>query len=365
VNMVTHPQINQLVQNLAKYDAIGNYSRTLREILRGAGYRSEIYVGETTPGMRSECSDFRQHAQLASPENVLIFHHSMASPMSDYFSAVVDRTILIYHNITPAKYFFGINRDIYYKALDGRKELLAMARKVELGIGDSDYNRQELETVGCPSCKTQPIILDFDGLDREPSQQMMQSLDDGKTNIVFVGRISPNKKQEDVIRAFCCYKKYFNKTSRLILVGGTSQLPEYFKLLKTLVQRLKLDDVLFLNQITQSELCAVYRKADLFFSASEHEGFCIPLIEAMRFKVPVLAFAAAAVPETMGNAGLLYHNKHPIKTAALIDEIITDNDLRKGMIESGTNRLEAFDPQKLERDFLDIIEKFINGELKK
>ena len=211
---------------------------------------------------------------------------------------------------------------------------------------------------------TLPVVLDFEQLKANTSDAFLNKFDDDRTNIIFVGRISPNKKQDFLIRSFYFYNKYLNPSSRLILVGSTHQVPQYYRMLKALAARLGLTDVHFLNSIDQAQLNAVYRSADLFFCASEHEGFCIPLLEAMHFDVPVVAFAAAAVPETLGGAGVMYQEMYPVRTAALIDAILSDNKLKQNSLEAQRRRLADFAAEIIENNFLEIINDFLRNTVK-
>ena len=180
--------------------------------------------------------------------------------------------------------------------------------------------------------------------------------DDAWVNVMFVGRVIPSKKIEDVIRFFHAYKRWFNPRSRLLLVGSHGGFERYVAMLQNLVDRLGVSDVHFLGHVSNAELTAYYELADVFLCASEHEGFCVPLVESFHMGVPVLAYAAAAVPATMDGAGILYDDKDPIRVAALIDQVATDRRLADGIVASqdaALDRLEA-------KDFAGTLLRFVD-----
>jgi len=228
----------------------------------------------------------------------------------------------------------------------GRRELTAYISRCELALGDSEYNRQELEDLGFHSTGVLPVVPDFAHLDVEPDLMTAGPFDDGWTNIMFVGRVIPNKKFEDVIRAFHVYRTRHNPRSRLLLVGSYGGFEKYLAMLHALVARLGTPDVHFLGHVSNEELTALYDVADLFLCASEHEGFCVPLVEAFYKQVPVLAYAATAVPSTMDGAGVLFDDTDPMRVAALMDAILSDAALQDRIVDeqlAAVDRLRAQD----------------------
>jgi glycosyltransferase involved in cell wall biosynthesis len=213
-------------------------------------------------------------------------------------------------------------------------------------MGDSEFNRQDLEALGFPRTAVLPVVPDFSHLDREPNWLIARDFDDGWTNIVFVGRVIANKKIEDVISWFHTYHTIFNPRSRLLLVGAQTGFERYLASLHQLVARLGASQVHFVGHVSDEELVAFYDVADLFLCASEHEGFCVPIVEAFYKQVPVLAFAATAVPATMDGAGVLFEDRTPIHVATLMDEIVSNAALQDRIVEgqlAAVNRLRAKD----------------------
>ena len=211
---------------------------------------------------------------------------------------------------------------------------MAYTSRVELALGDSEYNRQELESLGFPATAVLPVVPGFAHLDVKPDRSLAGTFDDEWTNIVFVGRVIPNKKFEDVITAFHAYRRRHNPRSRLLLVGSYGGFEKYFAMLQQLVSRLGTPDVHFLGHVRNEELTALYDVADLFLCASEHEGFCVPLIEAFYKRVPVLAYASTAVPATMDGGGVLYDAKDPLHIADVMAAILDDPRLEQAILSS-------------------------------
>ncbi|MBI5902955.1 MAG: glycosyltransferase family 4 protein [Deltaproteobacteria bacterium] len=349
-------EVHQLLSNLDYGDAISNQAIELRGILRSRGYGSNIYARYIHPRMNSECYFYREHSKRSSGENVVIFHHSIASEVSDYILGLPDKKIMVYHNITPGRFFLPFDRDLAYLLKKGREELKNLAGVPFLALGDSGFNAEELRALGYRNVDTLPIIIDRGLLSSKPDQGVMGRYNDGKTNVLFVGRVVPNKRFEDIIKAFYFYQRHINRSSRLLLVGSYKNLENYHAALAGLVKRLGLEDVVFAGHVTQSELNAYYRSSHLFLCMSEHEGFCVPLVEAMHFNLPVLAFASSAVPETLGNGGILFREKRYEEVAELMDLVLTDEDIRRKITEAQKIKLKDFDGKKIGELFISHIE---------
>jgi L-malate glycosyltransferase len=269
--------------------------------------------------------------------------------------------VLVYHNITPPEYFLGVHKDLVKLCFRGRRELTAYIQRCDLALGDSEYNRQELEDLGFPDTGVLAVVPGFSHLDVLPDRALASGFDDEWTNVMFVGRVIPNKKFEDVIRAFHVYRTRHNPRSRLLLVGSYSGFERYLALLTGLVARLGTPDVHFLGHVSNEELSALYDVADLFLCASEHEGFCVPLIEAFYKRVPVLAYAATAVPATMDGGGVLYETKDPADIAKLMDAILSDGAIEDAIVgaqDAALQRLRA-------RDFDGTLLRFVERVLQR
>ena len=328
------PRVHQVLATLGYGDAIGHEVLGIQRVLRAAGYESEIFVETSDPRLEHLTQDYLGMVGAISPDDILIHHFSIGSRASRVAYALPGRMALVYHNITPPEYFIGIHERLVKQCFHGRRELTAYIDRCELALGDSEYNRQELEAVGFPRTAVLPVIPDFNHLEQPPDGAVAADFNDDWTNILFVGRLVPNKKFEDVIRAFHAYRARHNPRSRLLLVGSHGGFEKYLAMLQGLRARLGTPDVHFLGQVSDQALTALYDIADLFLCASEHEGFCVPLIEAFYKRVPVLAYAATAVPTTMDGGGVLYETKDPLHVARLMAAVLESSDLEEAIVSS-------------------------------
>ena len=349
------PRVHQVLATLGYGDAIGHEVLGIQRVLRGAGYTSEIYVETADPRLEHLTIDYREMVGAVSAEDTVIHHFSIGSRASRTAYALPGRMALVYHNITPPEYFIGVHKDLVKLCFHGRRELMAYISRCDLALGDSEYNRQELESLGFPSTGVLPVVPDFVHLDVPPDGSLAADFDDEWTNVMFVGRVIPNKKFEDVIRAFHVYRTRHNPRSRLLLVGSYSGFERYLSMLHALVARLGTPDVHFLGHVRNEELTALYDVADLFLCQSEHEGFCVPLIEAFYKQVPVIAYAATAVPATMDGGGILHDNKDPLHVADLMSAVLDDPSVEDTVVASQSAALERL----RHKDFAGTLLRFV------
>ena len=338
--------IHQVLATLGYGDAIGHEVLGIQRVLQGAGYESEIFVQTADPRLEDLTVDYRDLPEASHPDNILIHHFSIGSRASRLAYALPDRMVLIYHNITPPEYFVDINKELVRLCFRGRRELALYKSRCDLALGDSEYNRQELAALGFAPAGVLQVVPGFDHLRGPADYTFAGAFADDWVNLLFVGRVIPNKRFEDVIRAFHAYKTWFNPRSRLLLVGAHSGFERYLTMLHEFIARIGAHDVHLVGHVSNEELTAYYELADIFVCASEHEGFCVPLIESFHMGVPVLAYAATAVPSTMDGAGVLYTNKDPLHIAALINAVVDDRPLAERIIDgqdAALDRLEAKD----------------------
>ena len=352
-------RIHQVLATLGYGDAIGHEVLGIQRVLRAAGHESEIFVETADPRLEALTRDYRELVDFSDPGNLLLHHFSLGSKASRTAYALPDRMALIYHNITPPEYFIGVHRTLARQCFRGRRELRAYAERCDLAMGDSEFNRQDLAALGFPRTAVLPVVPDFSHLDRPASHLLAGQFDDEWTNVLFVGRVIANKKIEDVIRFFHAYHSMFNPRSRLLIVGAQSGFERYLASLHQLIAELELPHVHFTGHVSDEELVGFYEVADLFLCASEHEGFCVPLVEAFYMQVPVLAFAATAVPATMDGAGVLFDVKDPLHVAALMDAVVSNAGLQDAIV---AGQLAAVDRLR-SRDFAGTLLGFVDDIL--
>jgi glycosyltransferase involved in cell wall biosynthesis len=340
------PCVHQVLATLGYGDAIGHEVLGIQRVLRAAGYESDIFVETADPRLEDLTRDFRELVEASHRDNILIHHFSIGSKASRIAYALPDRMALVYHNITPPEYFVDIHRLLVRLCYHGRRELGAYVNRCDLALGDSEVNRLELAELGFPVTGVLPVVPGFSHLDGPPNDLVARQFDDDWTNVLFVGRVIPNKRIENLIRFFAAYKSRYNPRARLLIVGSYSGFERYLTMLHQLVARLGVPDVHVTGHVSNEELAAYYDVADVFLCASEHEGFCVPIVEAFYKRIPVLALARTAVPATMDGAGVLYEQPDPADVATLLDIVVGDAALQERILsgqDAALDRLRARD----------------------
>jgi glycosyltransferase involved in cell wall biosynthesis len=348
--------INQWVPAAHRGDAIGDSARQVREMLRRQGHASEIYAITIDEDLRGDVQPFADPA--ARTGDVTIFHFALPSPMTEAFGQLPGGRVLQYHNITPASFFAPYAPGLFRLASVGRRELQSLVGRVELALGDSEFNRRELEGLGFALTDVLPIAVDTARITAAPGRPALDKiLGDGLINILFVGRVAPNKRIEDHIRLAEVYKRYVDSYYRFIFVGRYDAVPAYYAQVRALIAEFRMlpDRFWFTGPVPDEDLGVFYRWADAYVSLSEHEGFCVPLVEAMAADVPVLAYAAGAVPETLGGAGLVFAPKDLEVAAELLGMLVYDRSVRGGVLEGQRRRVKDFAPAVIEARLNEVL----------
>ena len=351
--------VHQVLATLGYGDAIGHEVLGIQRVLRDAGYESEIFVQTADYRLEDRTVDYLELTNASHPDNILIHHFSIGSRASRLAYALPDRMVLVYHNITPPEYFLGVNKTLARLCFLGRRELRFYRDRCDLALGDSEYNRQELEALEFPVTGVLPVVPGFDHLAGPASFARAGDFDDDWVNVLFVGRVIPNKRIEDVIRCFHAYKQFFNPRSRLLLVGSHAGFEKYVSMVHGFAAAIGAQDVHLIGHVSNEELTAYYEVADVFLCCSEHEGFCVPLVESFHMGVPVLAYAATAVPATMDGAGVLFTNKHPMHVAALLDAVVSDRDMQDRIVEGQYAALDRLEAKNFGRTLLSFVDQVL------
>lgn len=335
-------KIHQILPNFSYADAIGDDTLALRSIFRSLGHESRIFAGVIHRKLQDEAEDWSAYRKESDPGNILVYHFSVGSEITEYVMTIPDRVILVFHNITPAHWFFGNSPHMTEVAAEGMRELRLLHRRSLAAWADSEYNASILREAGYENVHVLPIIVEMNRLEGTPDPVFSRQWRSSQYTWSFIGRISPNKCHQDIIRAYAFFKKYIHPHSRLLLVGENRNCWRYMQDLVKLVRSLGTGDVFFPGMIDNPELVAAYRASDVFMCMSEHEGFCVPLLEAMHFEIPVIAYDAGAVRETLGGAGVLVDTKDPAVLAEFVDLIRCNRTLHDGIIEGQNHRLKQF-----------------------
>ena len=336
--------IHQFVAGFSGGDAISNEALVMRDTFRSWGHASEIYSESKRilPQLRKEAVDITAAATTIDPDDVVLLHLSIGSVVNDVFNTLTCRKAILYHNVTPSHYFDLVNKATAYDLARGREQVKALAGAAPVVMADSLFNARELEGLGYKDVAVLPLVLDLDRLKESPNRRAVRRFDDGLKNILFVGRCAPNKRIDDLVQAFHMYHRYVEPASRLIHVGSFAGVERYYYLVLAQARELGLENIYFAGSVPQDQLNAYYEMADLFLCMSEHEGFGIPIIESMVHDVPVLAFAAGAVPETLDGAGVLVHEKRYEHIAEMMGQLTTPTPLRQAVIAGQRERLARY-----------------------
>jgi glycosyltransferase involved in cell wall biosynthesis len=349
--------VEQFLSGFHSGDAVGNSVLHFHKFLIDRGIESRIVALTIDPDLCDQAVYLRDYRE--NPRALKIYHFAIASPLSGYFARCPGKKILLYHNVTPSHFFAGFSPQLESLTREAREELKQVKDRCDFFIADSLFNAGELRELGVSDVFVFPVMIDDRDYDGPISHSFAGLFQDGRKNLLFVGRITPNKKIEDLIKILSFYRKFLSPEVRLIVAGNTRTLPRYYYALRDLASRLQLAarDLLFTDHLPMDEFLAAYRTADVFVSMSEHEGFCLPLIESCRFGLPVVAYAAGAVGETLAGAGLLLARKDVVAAAVLIERVLNDVALRERLRQSALQRFASYQQQARPEILLSYLEK--------
>jgi glycosyltransferase involved in cell wall biosynthesis len=295
----------------------------------------------------------------------LIYHYSRGWKFGlKLLGELKCRKAIKYHNVTPPEFLVKFSEDFARMCQEGRDQLRHIARSgSDLYMSASSYNERELLQAGVPPSRS-CVVPPFHQIDRlhqiEPDRKVLDAYADGATNLLMVGRVAPNKSHPALIEAFAAYHQDYNTNSRLIIVGKEeSRLNTYNRLLRALVSHFKLEGkVVFAGEVSDRALKAYYRLAHVFMMTSEHEGFCVPLVEAMSMKLPIVAYGSSAIPGTVGDVGLVWSERNPYLLAESVNSIVKGNGVAAVLGEKGLRRYEQnFTNEIIRTKFLNAINK--------
>ena len=349
--------IHQFLTSYSYGDAIGNEALEIRDFLRTKGCQSEIFAHLYHPKYADQIINYREYDHYSDKDNIIIFHFSIGSPVTRKFLRAPDKKVIIYHNITPHHFFLDYHRILAKDCYKGRIELKNLVGKVDLALGDSSYNEQELKDAGFANTGVLPLVMNFEKFHRPIVPVLKELFDDGKSNILFVGRIIPNKMVEDVIKAFYLYQKHFNANSRLFIVGEYRGFERYLSALHNFTLKLGVKDVHFTGHIPDDELISYFKLSHLYLHMSVHEGFCAPVPESFYLNIPVIVFNTGAVKETMNDGGILVKKKDFISIAALMDKVLTDSILKEKILATQQKSLGKYYQNKTGEILMEFIAK--------
>lgn len=338
--------ITQLVSHLGAGDAISEQVLIWDEIFKSWGGARKIYAQFIdAKNLSGRAGQFKKNL-IIPPDEIIILHLSDYTEIARFVRKLPNKKILVYHNITPTYFFAGQAKEAQANASLGRFFLSKLTPYFDLSLGVSEFNRQELEAIGFQKTRVLPLIFE------ETKYRVKKEIPRKPPNTVqflTVGRIAPNKKIEDVIKVFYLYQKFYQPDSRLVIIGKSfKELANYNKFLNDLVKELGLSEkIIFGGILKQAELNYLYADSDFYLTLSEHEGFCLPILEAFYFGLPVLAYKAGGIPETMSGRGILVDHKNLAEIAQLIDYVLKNKDFRDKLILKQKEALKNFSKEKI------------------
>lgn len=354
-------KIYQLIAGFTFFDAISNETEHFDSLFKRFGFDSYICCPEkNTDPLKKDKVIFPSQLKI-DKEDIVIYHFSNGCELTDIFINCNAKKVIRYHNITPDRFFSPFDSQKALILRNGREELKRLKGTSDLTLADSAYNAKELTENGFGETHVLPILFETKQLDEKPNLSILNKIKKSTTtNILFVGRVAPNKKIEDVIKTFAVYNKIINPDSVLTLAGSYLGSESYMKFLKYIAFKLEVDDkIVFTGSIAQCDLNAYYKGADVFLCMSEHEGFCVPLLECMHFDLPIIAYKESAVPETLADSGILITEKNYNLIAFLIDYLLNNKALLKQITINQRKRLNSFDKTETEKKLKQFIDSLI------
>jgi glycosyltransferase involved in cell wall biosynthesis len=358
-------RVDQVIPSLASRDAIGVHTLNLRDGLRAVGIDSDVFYGSFTPDVQHEGRPVIELGR-SGRDRWLLYQASIGSPVYDILAARVEPKLVNYHNITPADLLREWEPAVAYEAALGRSQLARLAPQSRFAVADSAFNESELHALGYQGTAVVPLLIDMQAKSDAPDHDLAASLArrrerDGGADLLYVGKISPHKAPHDLVKMLDVLRRVYDPAARLHLVG--SPLGQtYEPALRAFITELGLDEAVNLaGSVSGAELEAYFQAADVFVMASDHEGFCVPLAEAMGHGVPIVAYGVTAVPETVAGAGLVLPDKAAVPFAAAVGRVLEDATLRAMLTAAGRDRAAGFDLAASTRRFVTLVQQAVGA----
>lgn len=340
--------------------AVGNHIEAVRSALEAHGIGGEVFAEHVHAVMAGRAHSFTDYGNgaAAAPDDLLVYHLAIGSVVADFVEARTERLAVWYHNVTPPEYLRPWEPRAAPGVVWGQRQLAGLALRASIAIADSTFNATDLVAAGYERPVVVPILLDFARFMEPPDPATITRLRaqqvSGGADLLFVGRLAPNKCQHDLVKVLAAVRTAVDPQARLRLVGG-AEIDAYAEAIRELAAALGISDAVELaGSVSPAELSAYYATASVFVSVSEHEGFCVPVLEAMAHNVPVVAYGAGAIPETVGDGGLVLSSKDPTLVAAAVGRV-TDERVRAALAAAGRQRLTEFAPERTVTRLLEVL----------
>src|SRR5215213_2201978 len=352
-----------LTPTLTSADAVSNDVLTMRRVLSERGHEVRIFAENSSLAGEQIEPPAAALSYLRASDDMLIYHHSIGcTSCVETMRAAKCRKIVKYHNVTPPEFFEGISEQHQHLCEAGRSQLKEIvAARPDLYLAASAFNAADLIAAGSEDHQTF-VIPPFNQADElragEADLELLDSYRDDSVNLLMVGGVRPKKGHAERIEAFATYYYHFNSQARLFIVGaGNDAFEAYAAALRRLIDEWLIDSrIVFTGEVSNQSLKSYYLLADALLMTSEHEGFCVPLVEAMAMKVPIVAYASTAIPETAQDAALIWDERDPFLMAQSIDFLQTNEAEKMALVYRGSRRYEEnFSNRAIEKRFLDVV----------
>jgi glycosyltransferase involved in cell wall biosynthesis len=351
-----------LTPSITGSDAVSNDVVGMYRVLQRHGFDTRVFAESWTLKSPKISPPQAIASFLKKRDDVLIYHYSRGWDFGlELLCNRKTHTVIRYHNVTPPEFFVGYNADLAEMCHSGRLQLSPIANSnCDRYVSASAYNMRELIDEGAPESRSF-VVPPFHHIDRllslPPERKVLEAYGDSKTNICMVGRVVPNKRHPALIEAFAAYHHGYNRESRLLIIGKEeTRLRNYSPFLRELANRLKIREaVVFTGEVSDEALKAYYQAAHAFMITSEHEGFCVPLVEAMALGIPIVAYASTAIPETVAEAGIVWEERNPYLLAETLDRMLKTSISVDLSLKGRRRYAENFTNERIERAFLDAM----------
>jgi glycosyltransferase involved in cell wall biosynthesis len=344
--------VHQLLASAVPGDAVTDQAFAWRTVLRWWGHRSEIYAEHVHPALAGQVRSLARSRLLEG--DVVVLHYAVWSQALERFLDAPGPRVLCYHNVTPGNLLREHNSALADLCDRARAALSRLRGRCAVVVADSEFNARDLLASGIEGATTVPLILNL------PTQ--IRRLDGGPGPVILsVGRLAPNKRVEDSVRAFALYQRCYSEDATLVHVGPYHEFDAYRRQLERLAERLGARSVRFTGRVSRDERDGWYRRADAYICSSIHEGFCAPVVEAIANGVPVVARAAGAVPETLGAAGIVLDDDDPALYTEALHELVSSRSTRAVLARAAERRLGELAPASVAGRLRSALEPVLNA----
>jgi glycosyltransferase involved in cell wall biosynthesis len=330
--------VHQLVASAVPGDAVTDQAFAWRTVLRYWGHKSDVFAEHVHPALIGQVIPL--NVARFRKNHALVLHYAVWTQALERFLDAPSARVLYYHNITPGELLRNYNPVLADHCDRARAALPELRGRCAAVVAVSEFNARELRANGMDEVAVVPLLLNISA--RAPAR-----IDRSEPVVLTVGRLAPNKRLEDSLKAFALYQRYRSPLAKLVVVGPFHEFESYRLQLVNLAERLGAQSMLFTGRVSHEERDAWYRRASAYLCSSIHEGFCAPVIEALANGVPVVARAAAAVPETLGDAGILLDDYEPAVYAEALHEVVSSQVTRAQLARSGERRLAQLAPAQV------------------